>query len=405
MQTAEAIAVAEIVELGEPVGEHRVRAKMRAVRWYKRNSLVPETFEKTVQQGDAGMGRKWLVSFYKDKETGEISQAGECTDGPIEDSTSKVSFLDDWAAGSLSGLTQLRAAVGFDGVTVVAEGAGQRYKALSKSGVATFNGIPQGVYTVGASGPGFAPMDPEDYREVDLLESACSSAGFRLETTNRVSGVLLGPEGSPVAGVPVKLIQADEDGVPKTGFSRTATTDSEGRYVFEGEDPGKYWIGVTSGPYPVTLYPGVSTFEDATLIDLGPGAELTDFTLHLPRRLDERSIRVRVLWSDGTPAVGARVNPARDWDFDDPHEYCASSGPFDSSRADEEGWVKITVSQGRKYRLVASYVTLRHQARLEKSPPGQSLRFEIEPGPGPLDLEVRLRRYEILIGGGKKFLE
>ena len=37
--------------------------------------------------------------------------------------------------------------------------------------------------------------------------------------------------------------------------------------------------------------------------------------------------------------------------------------------------------------------------------PGESLPFEIEPGVGPLDLEVSMRRYEILMCGEKNFVD
>ena len=411
VSTAEAIVVAKTVELGDPEGDHSIRVRMEVIRRIKDSPHIEDTFEKTITRQGAKVGGEWLIAFLRDRKTGEIEPAGECTDQPLERAGTQLAFLRAWAKGSFAALTSLSVGVGFDGVVVVAESRHGRYESISQDGVAAFHGIPPGVYTVSASAPGFEPMSAEDYQEVDLLENACGGTTLLLETTNRVSGVVRGPEGLPVAGASVSLIKADDDGSPVSSYLRQRTTDFAGRFSFDREDPGRYWLGVNVGsargtaPYPATYYPDAANFAGAELLEIGPADHVSDLTIRLSRRLQPRSIRVRVLWPDGTPARGARIARLDRWDFDDPREYFAFSQVFEASPADEDGWIEMTAYQSMQYRVRASYVTLALAARLQEGYAGESLPIEIEPGAGPEDLQVTLRRYEQGLCGAKLFLD
>jgi len=410
VSSAEAIVAAEVENVSEDVDEHMVRVQMRVVDRYKDSPLVGETLLKVVADRDSKVGTRWLVAFLKDPQSGAIEQAGGCTDRTVESDSPEVRFLQAWTAGALDELTQLLVRTELPGITVVAEGLGRRFEGVSsKSGVVAFEGLPRGVYVVRASAPGFEVLEPDYYEKVDLLERPCGYANLRLFATNRLTGTVYGPEGEPVPDVAVSLIRADEQGGP--GHTVYQTTDSAGRFVFRAADPGRYWLAASTGlfkepnPFPATFLPGTESLKAATAIELGAGDTLGEMDIHIGRRLKERSVRVQVLWSDGSPAAGARIVGASDGRINQSTGYYSSSGNYRSSLTDEEGWANVTVYESLRYRLKASFFTWEHRIGRGQGEPGESLPFAINPGTGPVDVEARLRRFRMVDCGGREFID
>ena len=125
-----------------------------------------------------------------------------------------------------------------------------------------------------------------------------------LATTIPLSGAVVDADGHPAAGVSVWLgdTQASQKG-PET--LATAETDDEGRFRLDWPDD----LAGRGGPWSPTLWAHRPGFRLARLEFKGgpPKAdEPVRLTLGPPA-----SIPVRVLQTDGSPAVGARVRPAQ----------------------------------------------------------------------------------------------
>ena len=378
---AEAIVIAETVELGDLVGEKQVRARMRVERWYKRSPLVGETFAKVVNRGDEFVGRRWFVTFVRDDETGEIVQAGRCTDEPVGLTPSKIGYLERWVTRSAGSPTTLIVNTRYDGVSVAVQEGDNRFEQVSQGGVASFFGIPAATYSFDVTAPGLEPEPFESGIRATVAENECRAVRFRLRPTvkNRVSGRVIGPEGEALTGLPVSLIRYAPNGFGSTPRSTSTTAGDEGEFVFEGQEPGRYWLAVNAEagparPYPTVFYPGVSDLGDAAVIDLDIGGEVADLEIRIPRRLERRRrVRVRILWSDGSPAPEGRVENVRKA-FGHPSEYFRYSRAFDSVPADEQGWAEIEVYESLRYWVTAATPRFGLQ--------GESLPFEIEPGAG-----------------------
>ncbi|PYS03570.1 MAG: hypothetical protein DMG12_11920, partial [Acidobacteria bacterium] len=148
-----------------------------------------------------------------------------------------------------------------------------------------------------------------------LLQGSVSSA----VETGIVTGQILSNDGGPLSGVSVLvMVRGVQDGraqLTPIGVSVPGTiaqTDGQGQYRLANIPPGKYYIvaqapAVGNSGEPTsrngdvinlpTLYPGVSTLDDAKRIDVTPGSEvhLIDFSI-----IRGRGMRVRGQVFDAT---------------------------------------------------------------------------------------------------------
>ncbi|HVQ38453.1 MAG TPA: hypothetical protein VMS31_13015, partial [Pyrinomonadaceae bacterium] len=90
--------------------------------------------------------------------------------------------------------------------------------------------------------------------------------------------------------------------------------DEDGNYAFKRIPPGRYILtirfdGMSSQnrPFPLLYHPGVSDKAAAKVITIGEGQTIADYNLEVPPLPQEHEVTGKVVWSDGAPAVGARV--------------------------------------------------------------------------------------------------
>ncbi len=130
------------------------------------------------------------------------------------------------------------------------------------------------------SGPGL-PVTVDPGKSLEKID-------FRLERAGVLSGTVIDEDNEPVEGVEVRAMRVRyvPGGRERLVTSRTARTDDQGSYRIPSLTPGMYYVqaggrgdGVRiGGPnaavgYAVTFYPGVSTREEAQLLQVTSGNE------------------------------------------------------------------------------------------------------------------------------------
>ena len=162
-----------------------------------------------------------------------------------------------------------------------------------------------------------------------------STSPVRFPTAYLV-GKVTDPSGRPVDGVYVDAYSAQDNLLFLPRFSES--TDKKGLFKIE-VPPGRYLVGINvtfppapGFPYPKTFFPGTTDQSSAKEISVSDRQKV-DCSIHLPKRLVERRILVRVIWPDGRPVPDANVWLAEE---DDPdtvvgHSVChtRSDGTFE----------------------------------------------------------------------------
>jgi hypothetical protein len=97
-----------------------------------------------------------------------------------------------------------------------------------------------------------------------------------------VVGVVRGLDGTPAAGIRVaaKEVTLPNATSKDSALARIAQTDNTGQYKLEDIPPGRYYITAGLVDFP-TYYPGVSSINEARIVEVGPGAMIVnrDFVL------------------------------------------------------------------------------------------------------------------------------
>ncbi len=198
------------------------------------------------------------------------------------------------------------------GITVTIEGQTRKTTETDAKGQYVVEGLPAGDYVVKVSLPEGLSTRGEPEQKVNVADRGCAVVGFWLEPDGRLSGRVLNPQGLPVNKAEVFLIEFDKERY--RGHWAAAYSDEEGRYAFKRIPPGRYVLsirfdGMTSQnrPFPMIYYPGVSDRAQAKVITVGEGQKIADYNLEMPPLPLEHEVAGSVVWSNGKPAVGARV--------------------------------------------------------------------------------------------------
>jgi hypothetical protein len=146
---------------------------------------------------------------------------------------------------------------------------------------------------------------------------------FRLQLMNSITGVVLDEDGDPLAGVQVMAMTPGFQRHKRRLLPGPGTmTDAKGRYRLNGLAPGRYALATTyqHGPvvkvhpeatagepqqfytYGVQYYPGASHAEEAVLITVQPGQEISSIDFRLTA-LPAASIEGKIVVPPGAGSV------------------------------------------------------------------------------------------------------
>ncbi len=145
-----------------------------------------------------------------------------------------------------------------------------------------------------------------------LIVAFASVVALAQQTRGTLRGVITDELGATVVGATVTLIDA-------AGAEKTATTNGEGVYMFNGLAPGKYFVRVNA--------PGFAVSED-TEVDVTAGSRQTaDVTLKVT--IEEQKVTIAAetpLSTEATNNANQTVITGKDLDAlpDDPDELAAA---------------------------------------------------------------------------------
>ena len=157
--------------------------------------------------------------------------------------------------------------------------------------------VPPGAWSIKAVAGGFLDATKgklEVARGQDL-----EGLTLHLEKGATLRGTVVGPEGSPVAGVQVALVQQRRSGGGMDWLSapgKRGKSDGEGRFLLQSLEPGKRSVKATRAGYPpVTRDLTLKEGSNSILLTLPAGS----------------SVKGRVADRQGAPIAGARVRLTR----------------------------------------------------------------------------------------------
>jgi hypothetical protein len=195
----------------------------------------------------------------------------------------------------------------------VKERGESRTLTVADDGSFTFDGLPQGKYSLSAQSRGYIEQsfdEHDQYSTAIAVGPGLTSEGliFKLTAQGIISGTVTDEAGEPVRNAQVRLFQdEDTNGIRATRQRETVMTDDRGVYELANLRPGAYFLVVTAHPwyaqrlrmqqpgtqgdndpqsqsmdvaYPTTYYPGTTDQDAATPIPIKGGDRLeADITL------------------------------------------------------------------------------------------------------------------------------
>lgn len=173
---------------------------------------------------------------------------------------------------------------------------------------------PPGTYRISpVAPPGFILPGTFEEEPQTIRSGGCTESYFVFSNNSRVAGRLLDNNGVPVRNARVELVPLS---IKKSSYLGGYSDDSDLNGDFSiGEIPvGSYTLSVNYNsnphpehPFPTTFYPAGSSRSDAKVLEVQPGKSIDGLVFRLPARLDQGTISGKVVWEDGSPAVGARI--------------------------------------------------------------------------------------------------
>jgi hypothetical protein len=180
------------------------------------------------------------------------------------------------------------------GTTVLARGdnGDEEHAVTGDNGEFNFYDLPSGRYEVVVEGAA--------RKRVDLTAGSCTDLAIQSRAVAELWGRLLTSGGEPEPASEVRL-------EPWAGTDlHASTTGKDGRFQFQAP-PGRYYLTARpAGEGTVVYYPGVTSRQDATPVDLRTDAGVTGIWFRMP----ERAVRVvtgKVENESGRPVEKATV--------------------------------------------------------------------------------------------------
>ncbi len=189
---------------------------------------------------------------------------------------------------------------------VLSNGVRTFTKRTTETGDFRFEGIPAGAYNLSAH---LAPYLPDPTAlPIEVPAIGCVEEFPKLEARASLSGVLTTEDGHLAAKERVELLRRNQKGSWYYTYRFWTQTDVQGRFKFEDLPDGDYLLGyeIWSGKpssyaaYATRYFPGVSERADASIVHLMPMQAVNDLKFSLARPQTPRSIRVEVVWPNGT---------------------------------------------------------------------------------------------------------
>jgi len=242
------------------------------------------------------------------------------------------------------------------GVTIRAQSPQGNHEAKTDEiGAFRFVNLPPGKYNVRLVMPEHYEKQfdfDRDEIEVDVA-SGCfgTELYFRLHTSGRIAGRVIGANGKPVGReVQVAIIIADDADKPMPNLqNRNAYTDDLGYYLFDGVPPGRYLLGIgiahaptKNTPYPKIYYPAGNQPSQAKIIELAKGQKMNGMDFRLGTRLEAATIAGVVVDENGKPVTEADVDL---YDLEDPDNSLFGV----DVKTDKQGRFTIHCFKGRRY--------------------------------------------------------
>jgi hypothetical protein len=241
---------------------------------------------------------------------------------------------------------QYRKNVGLEGIRVVASNASSTAEAYTDgNGIFRFFGLTAGNYEVRALTPtGLRRLYGPEVFNLKVTDQTVTSL-------SSITGRVLNSEGAPLK-TRLNLVPIDASGAEMISAegSIEVYSDEKGKYKFDWLAPGNYLVamndrnqpGTHDPPYPRSYLPGVIPRQQAAIISVAEGQEVTVPDFQLPSPMIPLTVRGVAILPDGSPAAHTLIVlefTEREW--------------IEITSADAQGRFEVKVYEGFKYFVAA----------------------------------------------------
>jgi Carboxypeptidase regulatory-like domain len=217
---------------------------------------------------------------------------------PTQTNPADLSIVEGTVVSSTTGEGQKKISVNL----MALDGEHESHTSVTDtSGRFIFSGLAPGRYSMSAGGNGY-PQQIYGRRKGRFGSSILTLAPgshekdlvFRLVPPGVLTGTVYDDDGNPVIGAQVQATRITRSGNRRrASSSATALTDDRGQYRIYGIQPGQYVISAmynaqsptapNSDVYIPSFYPATSDPDQATLVPVAPGEEVSGIDVDLER--------------------------------------------------------------------------------------------------------------------------